>query len=96
MAKYIALCNWTEQGIKSVKDSPSRLDTAKALATKLGGNIDTFYMTMGTHDMVVVIDMPNDETVAKFNLMLGMAGNLRTTTLKAFGEADYRKVIAAL
>jgi len=96
MAKYIALCNWTDQGIKNVKDSPARLDAAKALAKKLGGSVVDFYMTMGGHDMVVVVEAPDDEAVAKFNLLLGMGGNVRTTTLKAFAEADYRKVIAAL
>lgn len=96
MAKYIALCSWTDQGIKNVKDSPARLDAAKALAKKLGGSVTDFYMTMGGHDMVVVVDALDDESVAKFNLMLGMGGNIRTTTLKAFSEDEYRKVIAAL
>ena len=96
MPKYIALCNWTDQGIKNVKDSPARLDAAKALAKKLGGSVVDFYMTMGGHDMVVIVDALDDESVAKFNLTLGMAGNIRTTTLKAFSEDEYRKVIGAL
>jgi uncharacterized protein with GYD domain len=96
MNRYIALCNWTDQGIRSVKDSPKRLDAARDLAQKLGGKLVEFYLTMGTYDMVVVLDAPDDETVAKFNLMIGMGGNLRTVTLKAFGEADYRKIFNAL
>ncbi len=96
MAKYIALCNWTDQGIKSVKDSPTRLDAAKALAKKLGCTINEFYLTMGSHDFVVIMDGPDDDTMAKFTLMLGMGGNVRTTSMKAFAEADYRKIIGAL
>ena len=96
MAKYIALCNWTDQGIRDVKNSAKRLDAARELAAKLGGKIVDFSMTMGEYDMVVIMEAPDDETVAKFNLMLGMSGNLRSTTLKAFNEADYRRVIGAL
>jgi uncharacterized protein with GYD domain len=96
MVEYILLTNWTEQGIKNVKDSPKRLDAAKELAKKHGGEIKKFYMTTGRYDMLLVIDLPDDESAAKFALNVGMLGNVRTTTLKAFSEESYRSIIKSL
>jgi len=96
MARYIMLTNWTEQGIKNVKESPKRLDAAKALAKKFNGEVVEFYMTTGAHDMVVMLEAPDDEAAAKFALSLGSAGNVRTTTLKAFSEQSYRSIIGSL
>jgi uncharacterized protein with GYD domain len=96
MARYIILVNWTDQGIRNVKDSPKRLDAARDIAKSLGADIKEFYMTMGEHDMVTIVEAPNDEAMAKFILRLGGAGNVRTKTLKAFAESDYRSIIGAL
>ena len=96
MAKYILLMNWTDQGIRNVKDSPKRLDAGKALAKKMGGEIKRFYMTTGAHDMVAVVELPDDEAVAKFVLSLGSQGNVRTTTLKAYSEPSYRTILGSL
>ena len=96
MAHYIMLTNWTEQGIKNVKESPKRLDAGRALAKKLGCEIVDFYMTTGAHDMVLMLEAPDDEAAAKFALSLGSAGNVRTTTLKAFSEQSYRSIIGSL
>jgi uncharacterized protein with GYD domain len=96
MAKYIILMNWTDLGIRNVKESPKRLDAAREAAKKLGAQINDFYMTMGDFDMVLHIDAPNDETVAKFILGTGRAGNVKTKTLKAFSEDEYRKIIGSL
>ena len=75
---------------------PNRLDAAKALAKKMGCEMHEFYMTVGAYDMVVMAEAPNDETFAKFSLNLAMGGNIRTTTLKAFPEDAYRKIIGGL
>lgn len=96
MATYVALINWTEKGIKEVKNSPARADKAKALAKKLGGEMKQLYLTMGSHDLVAIIDMPNDEAMAKFALTVGSGGHIRTTTLKAFDEATYRKLVGSV
>lgn len=96
MGKYIALASWTDQGIRNVKDSPGRLDAARKLAKKYGCEMQDFYMTIGAHDMVVTIEAPDDDSMAKLALALGAAGNVRTTTLKAFTEESYRKIVAAL
>lgn len=96
MGLYIALTNWTEQGIRNVKESPARVDAARKLAKKYGCELRDFYMTIGAYDMVVTIEAPDDDSMAKFALALGTAGNVRTTTLKAFTEESFRKIIGAL
>ncbi len=96
MPTYVSLINYTDQGIRNVKDSPKRLDAAKKLLKDLGGELKAFYLTMGGYDIVTVAEAPNDESVAKFVLALASSGNVRTTTMKAFSEAEYRKLIAGL
>ena len=96
MAKYIMLVNWTEQGIRNIKDSAKRLDAGRALAKEQGCVLESFFMTMGSFDMVSVTEVPDDETVARYVVTLGSEGNLRTVTLKAFPEQTYRTIIAEL
>lgn len=96
MTTYIMLANWTEQGIKSVKDSPRRLDAAKKALEEAKGEFKSFYMTMGDFDMVLIYEAKSDEEAARFTLKLGTLGNVRTRTLKAFPEAAYRDIIGSL
>jgi uncharacterized protein with GYD domain len=96
MTTYVVLLNWTEQGIKNVRESPRRLDAAKKLLEEMGGSFKEFYLTMGEYDMVAVCEAPDDAVAARFALTLGMNGNVRTRTLKAFPEAAYRELIGTL
>ena len=96
MVTYVMLLNWTDQGIRNVKDSPKRLDAVKKLAKDLGGEVKSFYMTLVAYDAVLIVDMPNNDKLASFGLKLGSLGNMRSTTLKAFSEDDYRRIIAGL
>lgn len=96
MPTYISLIGYTDQGIRNVKDSPKRLDAAKKMLKDMGGELKAFYLTLGNYDIVTVVDAPSDEVVAKFVLALASAGNVRTNTLKAFPEAEYRKIISGL
>lgn len=96
MTTYIMLINWTDQGIRDVKSSPKRLDAARKLLGEMGGTLKSFYLTMGEFDMVVVAEAPDDAVVARFAMVLGKAGNVRTRTLKAFPELAYRELIASL
>ncbi|MBI2462417.1 MAG: GYD domain-containing protein [Candidatus Rokubacteria bacterium] len=96
MPTYVSLLNYTHQGIQNIKDSPKRLDAAKKLLKGMGGELKAFYLTMGAYDIVVVAEAPSDEAMARFALAVGSAGNVRTTTLKAFTEAEYRKIIQGL
>ena len=96
MPTYVILINYTDQGIRNIKDSPKRLDAAKKLLKEMGGEFKQFYLTMGAYDIVTVVEAPDDEAIAKFALASSSLGNVRTTTLKAFPEAEYRRIIAAL
>jgi uncharacterized protein with GYD domain len=96
MTTYVMLANWTEQGILKAKDSPRRLDTAKKALKDMSGEFKSFYLTMGDYDMVAIYEAPDDAVAARFNLQLGMLGNIRTRTLKAFPEAAYREIISSL
>jgi len=96
MSTYLIMSRWTQQGMQSVKDSPARLEAAKQAAKALGGEIKAFYLVMGQYDFVVITEAPNDEAVARLLLAIGAQGNVRTETLRAFTEDEYRKIIASI
>ena len=96
MTTYVMLANWTDQGILKVKDSPRRLDAAKKLLKEMDGEFKLFLLTMGDFDIVAIYEAPDDAVAARFNLQMGMLGNIRTRTLKAFPEAAYREIITSL
>jgi uncharacterized protein with GYD domain len=96
MAKYIALVNWTDQGIRNIKDSPARVDAVRAVAKKLGCEFKDLHLTIGAYDMVATFEAPDDETMARLALTIGSAGNVRTTTLKALSEETFRKIAASI
>jgi uncharacterized protein with GYD domain len=96
MPTYIALLNWTQQGVAKVKDSPNRLDAGREAFKKLGVEIKDTYLTMGRYDLVCVIEGPDDEAVARALLALGSQGNVQTETLKAWKEDDFRKIVGSL
>ena len=96
MATYLVLCNWTEQGIRNVKESPKRLDAARQAAKGMGCEIGTIHMLTGRYDLAVFVEAPDDATLARLLLTIGQGGALRTTTMRAFPEAEYRKITAAI
>jgi uncharacterized protein with GYD domain len=96
MKTYIILLNYTEQGIKNIKESPARLDAARKAAEAVGGKLKEWYLVMGQYDAVVVAEAPNDEAISKLMLKIGSLGNVRTQTLSAYTESEYRKLIASL
>jgi len=93
---YIMLLNWTDMGIRNVRESPKRLDAARKQLADMGGAFREFYLTMGEYDMVAVCEAPDDAVAARFAMQLGTGGNVRSRTLKAFPEGAYREVIASL
>lgn len=96
MTTYIMLANWTDQGIRNVRESPKRLDAARAALKDMGGDFQTLFMTMGEYDLIAVYEAPDDAVAARFALLLGGLGNIRTRTLKAFPERAYREIIGSL
>jgi uncharacterized protein with GYD domain len=96
LAHYILLINWTEQGISKINESPDRFSSFKAMVEKLGGKLIGGYYTFGDHDVVIVMEAPNDEAVMSLMLKVGSAGNVRTKTLKAFTAEEGIKIIRGL
>jgi uncharacterized protein with GYD domain len=96
MKTYIILLNYTEQGIKDIKESPSRLDAARKAAEAMGCKLKEWYLVMGQYDAVVVAEAPTDEAASRLMLTIGSLGNVRTQTLSALTEDEYRKVCASL
>jgi uncharacterized protein with GYD domain len=96
MPAYISLCNWTQKGIENVKESPARLEIAKKAFEAAGGKLTAFYMTLGQYDFVTISEFPDDASAAKAVLTLAQSGNIRTATLKAFTESEYKKILGEL
>ena len=96
MPTYIIQSQWTDQGIRNVKDAAKRLDLGKKKLKEMGGEIKAFYLTTGSYDMLAIVDVPNDATLAKHLLWLGAKGNLLTKTLKAFTEDEFRGIVGEL
>src|SRR5262249_9678946 len=96
MTTYVMLATWTDQGALKVKDSPRRLDAAKKALKEMSGEFKHFFLTMGDYDIVAIYEAPDDAVAARFSLQIGMLGNIRTRTLKAFPEAAYREIISSL
>jgi len=96
MPTYITLLRFTQQGIEKIKESPARLERAKAAIKAAGGEMRAFYLTMGQYDAVAIGEAPSDEAYARIMLAIASAGAVRTETLRAFTEDEYRKIIAAL
>jgi uncharacterized protein with GYD domain len=96
MPTYMMSLNWTDQGIRAIKDSPKRADAARELGKKVGVEIKHLYLTSGETDLVVFVDAPSDDNVAKFALAVGSHGNVRTRTARAWSADEYRKLISEL
>ncbi|HYM72716.1 MAG TPA: GYD domain-containing protein [Stellaceae bacterium] len=96
MPTYIALANWTDRGAREVKESPKRVDLVRKALIDMGGEFRSLYMTMGDYDLVVIYEAPDDAVAARFTLLLGQLGTVRTRTMKAFPEAAYREIINSL
>jgi uncharacterized protein with GYD domain len=96
MGLYISLCNWTEQGIKNVKQTTKRLDAARKAAAKQGITIRDTYYTMGKYDFVVISDAPNDEALSRFLLSIGALGNAHTLTMRAFTVDEMNGIIGKM
>ena len=96
MPTFILSLNWTDQGIRSVKDAPKRANASKELARKLGLEIKEVYITSGANDILIILDAPNGDNVAKFALALSSQGNVRTRTARAWPQSEFQKLITEL
>jgi len=96
MATYIVLGNFTEQGIRNVKDTVKRADMVKEAAKKAGLNMKEIMWTLGAYDMVVTFEAPDEAAITAFSLSVGAAGNVRTQTMRAFDRGEMSDIIARM
>lgn len=94
MPKYISLYNFTDQGARGFDQTVQRARAGIAAAEQMGGKNLSIFWTLGPYDLVSVGEFPDDETATAFSLKIGSLGNVRTTTLRAFDEAEMAKIVA--
>jgi uncharacterized protein with GYD domain len=93
VATFVSLLSWTEQGVHAYADTTKRADAATAAFARLGGKLTEIYWTLGPYDLVAISEFPDDETATAAALQLAAAGNVRTTTMRAFSRAEVKKII---
>jgi uncharacterized protein with GYD domain len=96
MGKYVLLGNWTDQGVRDVKNTVKRSKAAREAFAAVGVNAREWFFTLGQYDVVLTVDAPDDETLTRATLALAMSGNLRTTTLRGFGEKEMEAIVGSL
>lgn len=95
MATFISLVSFTDQGIKNIQDSPARFEALRALAEGLGVTVKSVFWTMGSYDMVVTVEGP-EEAAAAVLMKVGSLGNTRSQTLRAFGAEEMNRILAKM
>ena len=96
MATFIVLGNFTDQGIRTIKESPKRSDAFKALAAKVGVKVKDIYWTLGHYDIVSIVDAPDTATATSLGLAIASLGNIRTETLTAFSAEEFGKILGKM
>jgi uncharacterized protein with GYD domain len=96
MPTYIALLKWTQQGLQSLKESPSRLDAARKTFESAGVKMKDFYMVTGRYDMIVICEAPDEGPLARALLTITSKGSITSETCRAFTEQEYRQIIGGV
>ena len=96
MAWYVVLANFTDQGMRAIKDTPKRAKAFRETARALGVTIKDIYWTLGHHDVVLTMEAPDDETAAALMLKVGSLGNLTSQTLRAFTESEIASIASKI
>jgi uncharacterized protein with GYD domain len=96
MPTYITLIHYTEQGVKTFKDLPQRIEDTRAAGEAVGAKLVGYYLTMGQYDAVAISEAPDDRTIAELALAAGARGNVRTETMRAFTDEEARQIAADL
>jgi uncharacterized protein with GYD domain len=96
MATYIVLSNFTEQGIRNIKETTKRADAVRELAQKMGVTMKDLYWTDGRYDVVVTFEAPDDASMTALCLAIAAKGNVRTETLRAFSKEEMTRIVAKL
>ncbi|WP_119391410.1 GYD domain-containing protein [Taklimakanibacter lacteus] len=94
MPAFIILGSFTDQGVRSVKDTTKRAEKFREMAKQHGASVKDIYWTLGQYDVVSIVEAPDVTSVTALGLSMGMAGNVRTQTLPAFSVDDMAKVLS--
>ena len=93
---FILSLSFTDQGIRGIKEAPKRMQAARDIAKKVGVEIKQVYLTSGENDLLLIVESPSGDDVAKFALATGSLGNVRTKTARAWSESEFTKLISEL
>ena len=96
MAMYLSLLQFTDQGIRNVRETIKRAAAATADAEKMGVKVTESFWTMGAYDVVLLLDAPDDETVSAFSIKMGSLGNVKSRTMRAFRREEMESVLAKI
>ncbi len=96
MPAYVALINWTNQGIRNVRDTLQRADRADQLGQKYGVRMEHLYWTVGPYDLVGILEATDEESVSAFALELGASGSVRTNLLRAYEREEMSRIVERL
>ena len=96
MATYVVLSTYTDQGIRTIKDASKRIQNMKNVVEKAGGKLVASYSLMGQYDRLMIMEAPNDDAAANVVLSMGVLGNTRTTTMKAWTNEEFIKIVSKL
>ena len=96
MSVYITLINYTDQGLRNMKGAPERVAAARQALESVGGRIQSYHLTLGQYDAVVIVEAPDDAAYATVILNIAAQGNISTTTLKGFTEEESNRIFQNL
>jgi uncharacterized protein with GYD domain len=96
MPTYVTLLKWTDQGIRNVKETVSRGQQFRQMVEQAGGRLTALYWTQGAYDIMAALECPDEDAAMALLLRLGMLGNVRSETLRAFSEQDMQRILQKL
>jgi uncharacterized protein with GYD domain len=96
MTTFMMIMNFTDQGVRTIKDAPKRMEGARQLAKKVGVEIKQVYLTAGENDLVAFLEASDPDAMPRFALALGALGNVHTKTVRAWPEADFLRIVSEL
>ena len=94
MATFVVLANFTDQGVANVKNTIERADAFRHMAEKVGAKVKDIYWTLGTRDVVAIVEAPDDETATTLALSVSARGNVRSETLRGFSLDQMKQILS--
>ncbi len=93
MNTYVTLYRFTEQGVRTIKDAPKRIEKIRQIFKENGAEVKQFFALMGQYDTMIIAEAKDDDLMAKLNILVDSMGNVTSQTMRAFNEAEFKKLI---